>query len=369
MAQSENKNVVSAAIEIAVYLLLILAIVTWCLQIVAPFVSFLVWGTIIAVAAYKPFLKLRAGLGERSKPAVMIFAVIGLSVVLVPAWMFAGTLIESGQEIKASMDSGQFHIPAPNESVKEWPLVGEKLYNGWDTASSNLRLFLESNKEQVSSITRKVLSGMAGVGLTVLQFVASILIAAALLSNDAAAIAAMRRLFRRLADDKGEDMLDLTAATIRSITVGVLGIAFLQALLGGFGMVAVGVPGAGLWALFILILAIAQLPPLLVLLPAILYVFSQGDSTTVAILFTIWSILVSFSDAILKPMLLGRGVEAPMLVILLGAIGGMIYSGIVGLFTGAVVLALGYKMFVAWIASGEGEDVSVGSEAPVETTQ
>jgi predicted PurR-regulated permease PerM len=113
------------------------------------------------------------------------------------------------------------------------------------------------------------------------------------------------------------------------------------------------VPAAGVWALFILILAVAQLPPLLVLLPAIIYVFSTGDSTTTAVVFTIWSVLVSFSDAALKPLLLGRGVEAPMLVILLGAIGGMIHSGIVGLFLGAVILALGYKLLLAWLAEGE----------------
>ena len=112
-------------------------------------------------------------------------------------------------------------------------------------------------------------------------------------------------------------------------------------------------PAAGIWALVILILAVAQLPPLLVLLPAIVYVFSTNDSTAAAVLFTIWSIAVSFSDAVLKPLLLGRGVEAPMLVILLGAIGGMIMSGIIGLFLGAVILALGYKLFQSWIDAGE----------------
>jgi predicted PurR-regulated permease PerM len=117
-------------------------------------------------------------------------------------------------------------------------------------------------------------------------------------------------------------------------------------------MLAAGVPGAGVWALLILVLAIAQLPPLLVLLPAILYVFSTGESTTVAVLFTVWSLAVSFSDAALKPMLLGRGVDAPMLVILLGAIGGMLHSGIIGLFLGAVILALGYKLFQNWMDAG-----------------
>jgi predicted PurR-regulated permease PerM len=131
--------------------------------------------------------------------------------------------------------------------------------------------------------------------------------------------------------------------------MGVLGIAFIQAFAGGLGMVIIGIPGAGLWALFILVLAIAQLPPLLVLLPAIIYVFSTNDNTTAAVIFTVWSLIVSFSDTFLKPMLLGRGVNVPMLVILLGAIGGMISAGIVGLFVGAVVLALGYTLFQDWL--------------------
>jgi len=163
----------------------------------------------------------------------------------------------------------------------------------------------------------------------------------------------VRRFFDRLFSGRSDEIIELASATIRSVAVGVLGIAFIQAMAGGAGMVIVGVPGAGLWALFILVLAIAQLPPLLVLLPAIIYVFSTNDSTTVALIFTVWSVLVSFSDALLKPLLLGRGVKAPMLVILLGAIGGLIHSGFIGLFLGAVLLALGYQLFTAWLKIGE----------------
>lgn len=353
MMPNDTRGTLRVAIEIAVYLLLVFALVAWCLQIVTPFISFLIWGVIIAVAIYTPFLKLRAAVGERKKLAVLIFILIGLTTFIAPAWMFAGSMIDSGRELKASLDTGQFHIPPPNESVKEWPLVGDRVYFVWDSASTNLGAFLKKNNDQVVSIATRVAAGVAGIGLSILQLIAATMIAAALLANDVTVIAAIQRLFRRLAGEKGDEMLDLTAATIRSITVGVLGIAFIQAILGGVGMLAAGVPAAGVWALFILILAIAQLPPLLVLLPAIIYVFSTGDSTTTAVVFTIWSVLVSFSDAALKPLLLGRGVEAPMLVILLGAIGGMIHSGIVGLFLGAVILALGYKLLVAWLEEGE----------------
>jgi len=353
MNKPQLDSSVRIAIEISIYLLLIFALVAWCLQIIMPFVSFLVWGTIISVATHRPFLKLLAAVGQRKKLAVTIYVVIGLAVILVPAWMFAGSLIESGQGLKASLDSGQFEIPPPGESVKEWPLVGERLYAGWKEVSSDLGEFLERNHGQVKLIAQKVLSNLAGIGLSIVQFLAALIISAVLLANDRATVAAVHRFFRRLVGGKAEEMVTLTAATIRSITVGVLGIAFIQAVLGGAGMMVVGVPAAGVWALFILILAIAQLPPLVVLLPAIIYVFSTGDSTVTAILFTVWSVIVSFLDAVLKPMLLGRGVDAPMPIILLGAIGGMIHSGIVGLFLGAVILALGYKLFVSWLAAGE----------------
>jgi predicted PurR-regulated permease PerM len=143
-------------------------------------------------------------------------------------------------------------------------------------------------------------------------------------------------------------LLSLSEKTVRSVAVGVIGIAFIQAVLAGIGMLIAGVPAAGLLAIITLVLGIAQLPPLLVLIPVTIYLFS-GDSIGIAIFFLAWSIMVAASDLVLKPLLLGRGVDAPMMVILLGAIGGMLVFGIVGLFIGAVVLAVAYKLLQAWI--------------------
>jgi predicted PurR-regulated permease PerM len=359
---------VRMAIEIAVYLLLIFAILSWCLQILMPFVSFLAWGTIIAVAMHTPFLRLRDALGGRNKLAVLVFVVLGLATILIPAWMFAGSMLDSAQEFRSNLESGQFDIPPPNESVREWPLVGERLFADWSAAAVNFELFLEDHHEQIKSATSSVLSKAVGIGLSILQFVAATLIAAVMLANEESTRAMVQKLCRRLAGDRAEEMITLSAATVRSVAVGVLGIAFIQALLGGAGMVFAGVPAAGVWALLILVLAIAQLPPLLVLLPAIIFVFTTNDSTVVGVVFAVWSVLVSFSDAVLKPVLLGRGVEAPMLVILLGAIGGMIMSGIIGLFLGAVILALGYKLFQAWMGPEQDQGPAAASETVGEET-
>jgi predicted PurR-regulated permease PerM len=197
-----------------------------------------------------------------------------------------------------------------------------------------------------------LLSTAAGAGIGILQFVISIIIAGVILANAVGFGAFLKALARRLMGNRGEEFTMLASKTVRSVAQGVLGVALIQSLLAGVGLLAAGVPGAGLWALLVLLLAIVQLPPILILAPIILYVFSVS-STTVAVIFMIWSILVSMSDAFLKPLLLGRGVEVPMLIILVGAIGGMIHSGIIGLFVGAVVLALGYELFRAWLEEGK----------------
>jgi len=339
------------AIEIAIRLGVLFLIFAWSLQILAPFISVIAWGAIIAVAIYTPFLKLNQKLGGRKKLTVFLVAVLGVAVVLIPVILLSASLVESATTLGHEFNTGKAAIPAPSESVREWPVIGENTYKLWQQASVDLSALMEKYPEQLSAVGKKLLGTAAGLGAGILQFVISMLIAAAFLSSAESAGAAMQRLAMRLAGEQGEPLLRLSTSTIRSVAIGVIGIAFIQAMLGGLGMMFAGVPAAGLLAIIILVFAIAQLPPILVLLPVIFYVFS-AESTTVAVIFTIWSILVSMSDAVLKPMLLGRGVDAPMLVILLGAIGGMIMSGIVGLFIGAVILALGYKLFQAWVNWG-----------------
>jgi predicted PurR-regulated permease PerM len=336
------------AIEIAIRLGIIFLILAWCLQILSPFVSLVAWGGIIAVAIYKPFLSLVKKLGGRKKLAVTLTTVFSIAVILIPVIFLSSSLMESATRVGNQITAGEVHIAPPSESVREWPLIGEKSYAFWHQASVDLSALLEKYPHHLATIGKKLLSAAKGASLGILQFIISMLIAAAFLSSAESIGASMHRLFTRLAGDRGEQLLSLSTATIRSVAVGVIGIAFIQALMGGLGMMFAGVPAAGLLAIVILVLAIAQLPPILVLLPVIFYVFSV-ESTTVAVIFMIWSIVVSMSDAFLKPLLLGRGVDAPMLVILLGAIGGMITSGIVGLFIGAVILALGYKLFQAWL--------------------
>jgi predicted PurR-regulated permease PerM len=262
--------------------------------------------------------------------------------------MLSDSLIETAREFSAQLDEGTLSVPPPSESVRSWPVIGEPLYKLWSLGSKDLGAAVSKMSPGLKKYGISLLSTAAEAGVGILMFVVSIIIAGVLLANAEGANQAALTFFTRLAGERGTKFVELTGATVRSVAQGVLGVAIIQAVLGGLGCLVVGVPAAGFWALLILLLAVVQLPTILVLGPIIVYVFTTS-STVTAILFAIWSILVGISDAFLKPLLLGRGVDVPMLVIFIGAIGGFITSGVIGLFIGAIVFTAGYKLFLAWL--------------------
>jgi predicted PurR-regulated permease PerM len=196
-----------------------------------------------------------------------------------------------------------------------------------------------------------MLSTGVGTGMGILQFVISIIIGGVLLARAEGAYKAAQAIGTRLAGERGAEFVDLAGATLRSVTKGILGVALIQSLLAGLGMLVVGVPAAGFWAALVLLLAVVQLPPLLILGPIIIYVFSI-KSTFTAVAFMIWSIFAGSCDTFLKPILMGRGVQVPMIIVFIGAIGGFITTGFIGLFIGAIVFVLGHQLFLAWLDAG-----------------
>ena len=239
--------------------------------------------------------------------------------------------------------------------MADWPLIGEQVHAAWAAGADNLASALQQYAEPLRGLAQKVAGIASSMVIGVLQFVFSILIAGVLLLQGQGGLTASKNIMTSLVGTKnGPHFTDLTILTIRSVVKGVLGVAIIQAILAAIGLLAMDVPAAGLWAGAVLVLAIVQLPPFLILLPIALWVFSVAEPVP-ATIFLIYSFIVSISDTFLKPMLLGRGVETPMLVILIGAIGGAITQGIIGLFIGAVVLSLGYELLVAWMAPDEPE--------------
>jgi predicted PurR-regulated permease PerM len=343
-----QKNAMASFVQIAAVALL----VVWCFQIVAPFLSIVLWGLIIAVALYPVHVKLSTRLGGREKLSATIFVLVGLAILLVPTYILTDSSIAALKTVGAQLEEGSVSISPPDASVAEWPLIGEQVHQVWSDAATNLEETLNKFEDQLKSLGRSVISFAGSMAVGVLQFVASFIIAGVFLVSAEGGYRVSQTLASSLAGDRGKGLTDLSVATIRSVAKGVLGVAIIQAILSAVGLVVAGIPAAGIWTFAVLMLAIMQLPPIIILGPIAVWFFSTAD-TVPATIFLVFALVVSASDGVLKPMFLGRGVEIPMLVILLGAIGGMILLGIVGLFIGAIVLALGYQILMAWMETDE----------------
>jgi predicted PurR-regulated permease PerM len=263
-------------------------------------------------------------------------------------------MIESSQTIVQAMQEGNITVPPPTEAVKEWPLIGEKSYAFWDAASKNLKATLAPFSDKIKKMAGSIFSALgSGLG-TIFMFVGSMIIAAVFLVGSEGAVKFYKNVSRRLMGDKGDEWANLSALTVRSVVNGVLGVAVIQATLALIGMGLMGVPLSIVWAVGIMFLTIIQIPALLIIGPVIAYVFSQGSGTA-EVIFAVYMLIVGASDGVLKPMLMGRGVDVPMLVILIGAIGGMMLMGMIGLFVGAVIFALAYTLFGFWMNEVEEE--------------
>jgi predicted PurR-regulated permease PerM len=343
-----DKVFLNRALEAAIRISLVALLVLWCFDIVRPFIIPVIWGVIIAIAAYPGYLQLRKYLGGRSKLAAVLTSIILLVMVLGPTIMLTGTLVESTRGIADDLSDGSLTIPPPAESIREWPLIGEDLDRFWRLASHNTDAALKKIEPQLKTMGAWLLATAAGAGYAILQFIVAIVIAGVLMPNAGGGYNAAQRIATRLTGERGSEIADLAEATVRSVARGILGVALIQALLAGIGFIVAGVPGAGLWALLCLLLSAAQIGIFVIVIPVIIYLFNTAD-LVVAIGFLIWSIPVGLLDNILKPILLGRGVKTPMVIIFIGAIGGFIASGIIGLFIGAVVLALSWELFLAWL--------------------
>ena len=337
-------RVVEAVIRVGLVLLLFL----WCFSIIRPFITPVVWGIVLAVAVFPAYGWLTTKLAGHEKLAAVILTLLGLSIVIVPAILFAGSLIESGQQLSEEQNLGSIHVPPPPPAVKDWPLIGDSTHRLWSQASRSLEPLAVKFAPQLRAAAMWLVGATVGTGLAIVQSLLSIIIAGVMLMGASGGAQVATTLSRRLAGASGDRFIQMAAMTIRSVAVGIVGVAIIQASLIAIGLLVAGVPHAGVWALLCLILAVLQLPPLLVVAPIIVYVFSNA-STPVAVVFMLWQIVASSSDTFLKPILLARGVEVPMLVIFLGAIGGFMSSGFIGLFLGAVVLSLGYELAREWI--------------------
>lgn len=320
----------------------------WCFNIIAPFISPIVWGIIIAIGTYpicQWFIK-KTNLGNAL--GTTLFTLLMILLLITPTIMLTGVLFEDAQKLASNLQSGTLNIPGPPDMVGDLPLIGDDLKDFWTRASEDPKETLGQIEPQLKAIGKWMLKAAAGAGLGVLMFIFSIIIAGIFIAKADACSKVVLIVCRRLVGERGDNMAALSHKIIQSVITGILGIALIQTLLAGLGFIAMGIPGAGFLSMICLVLAVVQIDILIILIPLSIYAFSFAG-TGAAVAFLIWNLAVGLLNNILKPILLGRGVDAPMLVVFLGAIGGLLLSGIIGLFIGPVVLVFGYTLFMDWL--------------------
>ena len=336
------------SVEVVVRVGMLLLLVFWCFSIAQPFLVPIVWGMVIAVAVYRGFAKLRHLLGERDGLAATLVSLILLLVLIAPLAMLSRALVDDVAGLAGALDRGQLTIPPPPGWLAGWPVIGAPLDQFWRQAIANLGAAVAQIEPQLRAAGVWLLSFVAGAGFGMLGFMAAIVIAGLLLAHSTAAERLAETVAVRLMGPRGADLVRLAEHTIRGVARGVLGTALIQSLLVGIGLVAAGIPGAAFLTLIAFLFSVIQLGPGLILLGAVAYKFSLGF-TLGSFLFFAWCILAGISDNFLRPILLSRGGDVPVWVILIGTLGGLLAHGLIGLFVGPIVVSLGYRLFQVWI--------------------
>lgn len=340
-------------IEAVVRVGLVLVLVAWCFWLARPFLVVVLWSVILAITVHPAYCRLRDRLGGGSGLAAALLTLTALLLLIAPLGALTTTLIENVGALAARLTAGSVAVPPPPPRLAQLPLVGDTVARLWQLASVNLLAALQEIRPQLAALGRWLLSFAAGASLGALQLLLAIVIAGLLLAHAEAGGRFAEMLATRLAGARGPSLAALAEHTVRNVARGVLGTALIQSTLAGIGLVAAGVPAAALLTLVCFLLALIQIGPALLLLMVVAYLFATADTFT-AVLFTAWSVMVALVDNVLRPLLIGRGREVPLLIVLVGVVGGLLAHGLIGLFVGPIVLALGYELFRAWLAGPSG---------------
>jgi predicted PurR-regulated permease PerM len=321
-----------------------------CFRVFLPFLDLMLWALILAVT-FQPLhgvLRRRLGVGAGGAAGSMV--VVALLVLIGPTVMVGTSVAESAFQAAQRLQSEGLHVPSPPESVASWPLVGERVSAVWQAASSDLSALLAKAMPQIEGIAKTLLAQAAGMGVAISKFLLAIVVAGIVMAHGEHGAKTAEAIASRLAGpERGVELVRLSTAIVRAVAQGVIGIAFIQALLLGLGFIVGGVPAPGILVVIVFLLGVMQLPATLVTLPVILYMFTTEMSSGAFLAFAVYTAAAGLADNVLKPLVLGRGVDVPMPVVLIGALGGMVTGGLIGLFIGPVTLALGYALFMAWV--------------------
>ena len=335
-------------IQLMIRLGLLAFLIYWTFVLVRPFVPILAWSIVLAVALYPIFGLLSRILGGRPRLAAVILTLINLGIVIGPATWLGLSAVDGVRELAEKLSAGDLTVPSPPGQIKDWPLIGPQLHEFWNQASNNIRAVLREVAPHLKPLAGIMLAVAGNAGVGTLKFLFSVAVAGFLFPRGPQLVAAGRDFLSRIVPEQSEHFLELAGATVRAVSQGVIGVAIIQSLLAGIGFKLAGIPSAGLLAFAVMLLTIVQIGAAIVLLPVIIWIWIDKDFAT-ALLLTLFLCVVGVLDNVLKPLVMGRGLTTPTLVIFIGVIGGTLAHGIVGLFIGPIILSVAWELMVAWI--------------------
>jgi predicted PurR-regulated permease PerM len=356
-------------IQLAVRLALLALLIYWSFVVIRPFIPILAWSVVLAVALYPLFRWLSGLLGDRPKLAATVLTLINLCIVIGPAtWLGLGA-VEGLRGFAAQLGGGTVFVPSPPAGVRDWPIIGTQLHALWDQASTNLRSALREFAPHLKPVAGTMLGLAGGAGVGAIKFLVAVALTGVMLPAGPRLVAAGQHFLSRIVAERSENFLVLAGATIRSVAQGVIGIAVAQGLVIGIILKLADVPRAGLLAFAVMMLGILQIGSAIIVIPVLIWIWVT-KSFAVALLVTVCLLPASLADNVLKPIVMGRGLTTPSLVIFLGVIGGTLAHGIVGLFIGPIILAVAWELLTAWVRDDEARgvpEVEAGTSQNVET--
>lgn len=319
----------------------------WTLLLIAPFALIVAWSAILAVALFPMYDALSRLIGNRPVIAATVIVIACLVLIIAPLALVAVNFADAVDILVGKLKSESFTLPPAPPSVREWPFVGEKIFTVWNQVTSDLASTIIKFQQPILHVAGVIIAKLASIGGGVLSFVASVILSGFFLTMSERLAATIQVLAKRVAGDKGVGFAKLAGTTVRNVSRGVIGVAFLQTLLCGLCFALFDIPARGALTFVVFILCVIQLGPGLVLVPAIIWGWFTWPAST-ALIFTIVAVPVMLVDNVLKPILMARGLSTPMVVILIGVIGGTLSYGLLGLFLGPVVLSVFYELLRAW---------------------
>ena len=317
--------------------------------VMRPFVPAVVWATMIVIATWPILLAVQARLGGRRGWAVAVMVVALTALLVVPIWLGISTIAENsdrmGQFIHSLATEG---LPPPPGWLERVPVVGPKAVEQWSEFSGRPESLVARIQPHMKEVASWVADKAGGLGSTLVQFALTVLVAGILYASGESAARGVLRFLRRLAGERGENAGRLAGKAVRAVALGIVVTAVAQTLIAGAGLALAGVPHAGLLTAVVFVLCIAQLGPLLVAAPATIWLYTSG-SVGRGTLLLVFSVVAVTLDNVLRPVLIKKGADLPLLLILAGVIGGVLSFGIVGLFIGPVLLAVTWTLLASWI--------------------